>query len=419
MIKPISLIHVYLYSFIVIILLIFPLFGFFWIHEEVKQFQRESEDFRKEYLDTRKKSIKKEVDSVVKYIEYERSRDEARIKSNGKYIADEEKVIQKEILENLEQFYFSESGYLFGGDRNGISLFGPSKGMNMFEIGDGSGSDIIKEFIDTAGSGGGYVEYEIPDYENDMDSMLKKISYIGGVDRWQWYIGSGIMLNEIEEVILQKQGELNRQIKDLVVRIVSFILIFTVLSLFLVFLISRKIRNNLLVFRTFFETAATETTQINMDDIFFRESRMIAESANHMILERQKVEKKLLESEKRFLQIIEAVNIPMAIGKDGNAEFLNRSFREVFGYTLEDMPTLERMWGLCYPDPVYRDKVKKEWEEAIEETVNFNKPFIKQYCTVRCKNGEDKEVEIDFSPVGERGLTTFRDLTSYKKSNHC
>ena len=82
----------------------------------------------------------------------------------------------------------------------------------MFEIGDGSGSDTIRAFIDTARSGGGYVEYELPDYNNNLDIMLKKISYIGGVEGWQWYIGSGLLVNDIEEVVHQKQVAFNRRI---------------------------------------------------------------------------------------------------------------------------------------------------------------------------------------------------------------
>lgn len=415
MIKPLSLIHVYLYSLLSIILLLLFIFGFFWIREEINEFQRESEYLRKEYLDSRKELIKREVENAIRYIEYERSRAEARIESKETYIDDEERVIQKEILDSFEQFYFSKSGYLFGGDWNGISLFGPSKGQNMLEIGDGTGSDTIRNFIDTARSGGGYVEYELPDYNNDLDCMLKKISYIGSVEGWQWYIGSGMLLNEIEEVILQKQGELDRRIKDLVKRIVSLILLFLVFVFIVVFLLSRKIRKNLEIFRTFFETAATEATLINVDKFSFRESIIIAESANHMVIERQKVMGELLESEKRFFQIIEAANIPMAIGKGSNSEYLNKSFRKTFGYEIEDIPNMERMWELAYPDPVYREKVQKEWVEAIGETIGSTKPFRKQYCTVRCRNGKVKEVEIDFTPVGKRSLITFRDLTDQKK----
>ncbi|MDA3940194.1 MAG: response regulator [Spirochaetia bacterium] len=200
-----------------------------------------------------------------------------------------------------------------------------------------------------------------------------------------------------------------------VFHIVIFILIILFFTISLFFAVTRKIKNNLKIFKDFFNRAAHDLTTIDTTKLFFRESIVLANSANHMVRERQKVLNELLESEKRFFQIIEAVNIPMAVGKDGKAEFLNKSFRDTFGYTLKDMPNLEEMWKLSYPDPVYRDKVQKEWVAALEDTAGFTKPFKKQFCTVRCNNGEDREVEIDFSPVGEMGLTTFRDLTEHNK----
>lgn len=197
--------------------------------------------------------------------------------------------------------------------------------------------------------------------------------------------------------------------------IIIFILVFLILNIIIVLITAGKIKKNLDVFIKFFRTAAIGTTLIDIDKLYFKESKMIAESANNMILQKQKIFKELLKSEKRFFQIIEAVNIPMAIGKDGISEYLNKSFRETFGYSLKDIPTMECMWQLSYPDPAYRDRAQKEWKDALKGTVDKTKPFKKQYYTVRCKNGEDKDVEIDFNPVGELDLTTFRDLTEYNK----
>jgi len=203
------------------------------------------------------------------------------------------------------------------------------------------------------------------------------------------------------------------EVHEFLLIVLTFILIF--IFIFILIFTLKKLSKNLDIFRDFFKTAAKDPTLIDLDLISFNETRKIAESANAMIHDRQIVMDKLLESEKRFFQIIEAVNIPMAIGKDGNAEFLNKSFNDIFGFTLEDMPTIEKMWELSYPDPVYREKSQKEWNSAIEDFSKGIGPFNKQFCTVRCKNGEDKDVEIDYSPVGERGLTTFRDLTAYNK----
>ena len=196
-----------------------------------------------------------------------------------------------------------------------------------------------------------------------------------------------------------------------------FLLILFFLGLLLIILLNaaKKIIHNLGIFKDFFNAGIDEKNLIDINTLHFKESRVIAESANNMVTERQKVIEELRESEKSILQIMEAVNIPIAVGNGGRTEYLNKNFREVFGYTLEDIPTMDSMWELCYPDLEYRESIQKEWLKAIDITNNFAIPFRKQYCTVSCKNGKDKEVEIDFSPVGERGLTTFRDLTDQNK----
>jgi signal transduction histidine kinase/ActR/RegA family two-component response regulator len=224
---------------------------------------------------------------------------------------------------------------------------------------------------------------------------------------------SSLVIVFLLNIIIFIYYQFNPELKWIFIFVLIFINFFALIII--IFLLSGRLFHNLDIFKKFFDAKLNEIELIDIDSIFFKEPRVIANSANHMVTEHKKVIEELLKSEKRFFQIIEAVNIPMGFGMKGKSEFFNRSFIETFGYTLEDMPTIETMWKLSYPDSEYREKIKKEWLTAIEETDDFTKPFKKQYCTVRCKNGENKEVEIDFSPVGERGLTFFRDLSIENK----
>jgi len=546
MFKPVSLIHVYLVSLILIILVIFPLLGFFWIKQEINESHIKSEGLRQEYIDSSKAAIKNEVDNAIAYINYTRSKAEENLRKkvrtktlfgvelisgiyeankgrmsleemknlvhdvlseiiwdngrgyffaedmlgneiinpnnpelegtniiniqdsngtyivkeilkiantepgegfisyfwnkpdnpnklqakisyvhffepfgwvigNGKYLEEEEAFIKDETLISLEKFYFAESGVFFCGDWSGDNLFGLSPLSDNYDYSNDLDSEMVEKFISIAKGGSGFIESYSEDQLLTNKASLKSINYISGIDEWELYIGSVIDLEEIEQSINLEQINLSFRIKNRIVQILIYVSVFIFLGIIIVFFIFRRIKNNLSVFKDFFEHAAHNLTVIDTKKLFFRESVNLANSANLMVKERHKVEQKLHESEKRVFQIIEAANIPMAIGKDGDSEFLNKSFREIFGYTLKDMPTLEKMWELSYPDPEYRSKVQNEWAAALEDYMDGKGPFKKQYCKVRCKNGEDRDVEIDFCPVGERGLTTFRDLTAHNK----
>jgi len=104
--------------------------------------------------------------------------------------------------------------------------------------------------------------------------------------------------------------------------LIFFIFTLIILIIGLLIYTFKKINKYLDIFRKFFKTAAKEATLINLDTISFKEIRKIAESANVMIKERQVVMDRLIESEKRIFQIIDAANIPMGIGKDGIAVFV-------------------------------------------------------------------------------------------------
>ena len=93
----------------------------------------------------------------------------------------------------------------------------------------------------------------------------------------------------------------------------------------------------------------------------------------------------------RMRAIIDASPVPMALNDStGHITFLNRSFVEVLGYALEDIPTIEVWWANAYPDPSYRAWVIKTWGEEVERTVKTGAQFVPMEVNLRCKNGTEK-----------------------------
>lgn len=128
---------------------------------------------------------------------------------------------------------------------------------------------------------------------------------------------------------------------------------------------------------------------------------------NKKILSKEKIQQQhdLLESLLKHLPLGIAV-----WGKDKNILSLNASFIEITGYDQTDMPNLNKWPELAYPDPVYRQKVRKHWQ-------NVGKSGARCEYQVTCKNGTVKDIEFQagFLP-DSRVINTLDDVSERNKN---
>ncbi|WP_136525004.1 PAS domain S-box protein [Geomonas ferrireducens] len=106
---------------------------------------------------------------------------------------------------------------------------------------------------------------------------------------------------------------------------------------------------------------------------------------------RKEVQDALHRSDLMFRSVIESSPIPIAMN-DGSGKilYLNRCFSDVFGYTVEDVPTLESWWPLAYPDPDYRSKVACAWKQKLQEAQVSGRPFAPLEADIVCKDGSTR-----------------------------
>lgn len=117
-------------------------------------------------------------------------------------------------------------------------------------------------------------------------------------------------------------------------------------------------------------------------------------------------------SEQRFQDMVENLQYPLChVNDQGELLFINRRFTEVFGYTLEDVPTLAEWWELAYPDPAYRDWVLATWSEAVAESSRTGNPIRSVEYRVACKDGSTRHIEIAGITLHDGFLATFNDVT--------
>ncbi|MES2559309.1 MAG: PAS domain S-box protein [Bacteroidota bacterium] len=132
--------------------------------------------------------------------------------------------------------------------------------------------------------------------------------------------------------------------------------------------------------------------------------------------EKNKAEKSLKESEKRFRLLVE--NSDGAIGiihPDGTAMYASPSIRYVIGYTEQESLTLN-MFDLIHPDD--KDKVAEKLGESLR---NAGEPVANTICRVRHKDGNWRWIAAVFTNLINElyigGIViNFRDIT--ERVNH-
>lgn len=120
----------------------------------------------------------------------------------------------------------------------------------------------------------------------------------------------------------------------------------------------------------------------------------------------------------RFASVITASPVPKAINNSqGQITFLNPAFTKAFGYTLDDIPTLEDWWPKAYPDPVYRQQVIEDWGARVHKAEADDTSFESMEVIIRGKDGSDRIVVASATPLGDafigEHLVILYDITEH------
>ncbi|MFH1983147.1 MAG: cache domain-containing protein [Pseudomonadota bacterium] len=219
----------------------------------------------------------------------------------GAYLDDFEATIKAEVLSYLGTIRFGKDGYVFIAQWDGLDLTGPAKGRNMLGVTDPDGVKIVQELIALAKSGGGYLKYVMPRFKGKKPDP--KLSYVQGIKDWQWYVGAGIYIDDIEMAIAAKHAEMTREMVKSVIQIAAVLLGLTLLTVFWARQTARNVRISFDRFTTFFDKGARESAVIDPGGMRYEEFELLAQAANQMI-EARIVARDALQENKEWLQSI-------------------------------------------------------------------------------------------------------------------
>ena len=134
-----------------------------------------------------------------------------------------------------------------------------------------------------------------------------------------------------------------------------------------------------------------------------------------LFAEHKRAEEELRENEERLQALMDASPVCISWSDlEGNIEYVNRKFRELFGYTIEDIPTVAVWRRLAYPDPAYRETVPLLYA-ILREAQKQGKEVLLTELTITCKDGSTRYVEQMGSHVANRIMVIYKDITERKR----
>ncbi|WP_428024722.1 cache domain-containing protein [Arcobacter sp.] len=208
---------------------------YFFVKNQNNYFKEESIRVENEYIIKQRNILKKEIDYIINYIEF-------HVKRNKKFSEDE---LKDEILRYIETIRYEKHGYIWVHDTSYYLRAHPFRQdkLNTYDIDlkDAVGSYITKEFVDKTlkNPNGVFIEYY---WQKPKEKHFsKKLGFFRLYKKYNWVIGAGLYIDDIQNSILENKKLLEEKI-DKYIRIVVFISFFVMLFVgFLSFLMSKKI----------------------------------------------------------------------------------------------------------------------------------------------------------------------------------
>ncbi|MGM0701548.1 MAG: methyl-accepting chemotaxis protein [Pseudomonadota bacterium] len=162
-------------------------------YERVQANEAQVEQQRELLLEARQRGVRSNVELAVSMVE-----------QVAATVPDTEEA-QQRAIELLESLRFDDGNYVFAYQSDGRMLVQPaapdSVGTNMLDATDANGKEMIRDMAELAAEGGGYYQYEWP--HPGTGEPEPKHSYADRIEAWDWVIGSGVYVTDIEAAMVE------------------------------------------------------------------------------------------------------------------------------------------------------------------------------------------------------------------------
>lgn len=169
--------------------------------QEADLARREQQLVQRAYMDARRAELRHYVDLALSTVRplYEDAQAGASRREDGSVTPSR----RDEALKLLGALDYGPDGYFFVYDLDGTVLMHSRQpelvGRNLWNLRDARGEPTIQQLIAQARAGGGYVAYQWRKPSNGQ--LAGKLGYVVALERWDWMVGTGLYLDDIDATL--------------------------------------------------------------------------------------------------------------------------------------------------------------------------------------------------------------------------
>ncbi|MBF0219109.1 MAG: CHASE domain-containing protein [Gammaproteobacteria bacterium] len=136
------------------------------------------------------------------------------------------------------------------------------------------------------------------------------------------------------------------------------------------------------------------------------------------ISERKQIELALQKSEQLFKAMSDTspLAIYLSSGIEQRGDYLNPTFIKLFGYTLEEVPSIAEWWSKAYPDSEYRNTIAEEWQRRLQHAIATTSAIEPMQTVVTCKDGSKKNISWGSFSSGDKNWAFGLDYTEIEQA---
>lgn len=206
----------------------------------------------------------------------------------GEYVDNVTTHIQSEINEYVNQLSYGRSNkqYIFIHDLDGVEiangLFPELIGVNSIELTDLNGVKVIQEQIklSQSSSQGGFLTHYWP--KADKSEVMEKLTYVAAIPGWDWVIGSGIDIQFLDDLVADKQLELQGVVRNEIFKIVLLLAVIFLVSLIIAKFAVSSINKNITLFIDHIEKSSHNLSTIDVETVEYNDFKNLAVVSNQM-----------------------------------------------------------------------------------------------------------------------------------------